>query len=871
MGSMVLVCAQTTKTSNNAIQKDFANGKEKVNVIISSENKNVQVSHVSMKVNQEIKTQEINKEEYYLLLDDPNIKIEYNFKIKKLLQQSVPIIKANDSWSLITMGVNLTGRNQGVCIIDTGINYSHPDFGGCTSVGSGGNCRVVGGYDFGNDDSDPMDVDGHGTHVAGIVGANGGILGVAPNVNIIAVKVFDDAGNGYDSDIINGIDWCTNHIADYNISVISISLGLTDNRGNSILYSDYCDNDFSSLKISINRAVAQNISVVVASGNENSRDSVDVPACIQNATPITSTNKADTNISNFANTWNKSLLKILAAPGESINSTMLLTPSGDILSACGLGKYYCSLQGTSMATPHVAGAIAIINQYLSSIGQTKTPSQIEDLFNATGKQIYDSSANRFFSRIDVYSALKELDAITPNVTLSIPENNLVSTNINQTFICNTTDWQLKNITLYLWNSTEVYFTETKNISGTQNSTEFNVTDLPPKTYVWNCLASDEKGNSAFAINNFSLIVGGISLSLISPQNETYTNIVKTVFNCSTSTSADREIKNVTFFIYENLTLINTSTTNLTGVINSTTFDYTFVNETNYSWGCEVYSNESDYDIKNQVIYYDATYPNITLISETVSTDQATISWNTSEQTNYSISLNSISNSSFSNSFNVLITGLIASTTYEYNLTYCDRAGNCDLISRSFRTIDAPVSRSSGGGGGGGGVTTIKLNDTQISQGYSRKYYVGDKVSFDLDGQVHSMQLNKILNNTVNLTFRSEPIAVALTGGEEKKLNLTSIEFYNLYIKVENLTKSSANITIKQINELINQYKLIKYDNNTDENETNEEKQQETVSQLNLETNLYPLYATLLLLVIAFFYFLLKNKFQTKTKVKNKKK
>jgi len=84
-------------------------------------------------------------------------------KIHALLQDSVGIINATPSWALQSSGVNLTGLGQSVCVIDSGVNYSHPDLIG----------NYLGGYDYVNGDSDPMDEFGHGTHVAGIITANG--------------------------------------------------------------------------------------------------------------------------------------------------------------------------------------------------------------------------------------------------------------------------------------------------------------------------------------------------------------------------------------------------------------------------------------------------------------------------------------------------------------------------------------------------------------------------------------------------------------------------------------------------------------------------------------------------------------------------
>jgi subtilisin family serine protease len=99
------------------------------------------------------------------------------------LDNSVSLINAPDIWQLRDSGGdNITGKGVLVAVIDTGIDYMHPDLGG----GFGPGYKVVGGFDFANNDSDPMDDNGHGTLVAGIIAANGNLKGVAPDANLLA-------------------------------------------------------------------------------------------------------------------------------------------------------------------------------------------------------------------------------------------------------------------------------------------------------------------------------------------------------------------------------------------------------------------------------------------------------------------------------------------------------------------------------------------------------------------------------------------------------------------------------------------------------------------------------------------------------------
>ena len=133
------------------------------------------------------------------------------------LAQSIPLINADTIQDLGFSGTGVT-----VAIIDTGVDYTHPSLGGCFGTG----CKVLGGYDFVYNDSNPMDDNGHGTHVAGIVASTHlTYTGVAPGVNIVALKVLDNFGSGNFSDGTAAIDWSIENKDVYNISVLNLSLG----------------------------------------------------------------------------------------------------------------------------------------------------------------------------------------------------------------------------------------------------------------------------------------------------------------------------------------------------------------------------------------------------------------------------------------------------------------------------------------------------------------------------------------------------------------------------------------------------------------------------------------------------------------------
>ncbi|MFD7070274.1 S8 family serine peptidase [Streptomyces sp. NPDC059913] len=169
---------------------------------------------------------------------------------------SVPLTGAPEVWRREDRaGARVTGTGTTVAILDSGVDYTHPDLGG----GIGKGHKVVGGYDFANGDDDPMDDNGHGTHVAGIVAGRAagkeGVTGMAPGANLLAYKVMDADGSGYTSDIIAGIEAAADPANPHRADVINMSLGGP---------ADGTD----PLGRAATAAVAAGVVVVAAAGNE---------------------------------------------------------------------------------------------------------------------------------------------------------------------------------------------------------------------------------------------------------------------------------------------------------------------------------------------------------------------------------------------------------------------------------------------------------------------------------------------------------------------------------------------------------------------------------------------------------------------------
>ncbi len=228
---------------------------------------------------------------------------------------------------------NINGTGVKIAVLDTGIDYNHPDLNG----------NYKGGYDFVNNDPDPWDDNClsffkicHGTHVSGIIGAqhNGiGVVGVAPGSSLYAVKVLDGGGFGDASLVISGIEWAKNN----GMNIISMSLESTENN--------------TAVLDAVNAAYDSGVLLVAAGGNTGGRP-VLYPAAYDSVIAVTAIDQNGQKAS-----FSPIDQKIeVAAPGVRINSTVCIVADS---SHC-LQDGYGFLSGTSMAAPHVTGVAALI-------------------------------------------------------------------------------------------------------------------------------------------------------------------------------------------------------------------------------------------------------------------------------------------------------------------------------------------------------------------------------------------------------------------------------------------------------------------------------------------------------------------------------
>ncbi len=349
---------------------------------------------------------EANKNGLNKLASNSNVKRIYTDKIyKPLLAESVPLINADDVHNIEYNGQRLTGRGQVVCVLDTGIDYIHPDLGGCI----GPNCKVIGGYDFANNDADPMDEGtGHGTSVAGIIASKGFFIGVAPDAKLLAAKVCGADEGCLDSAINAGIDWCLQRKDDLGTSILTMSIG-----GGAFNSSNCPVTETTNL---INRAYDMSIPITIASGNDGVKNGISDPAC--NPKAISVGMVYDSNLGSrthcveldFINggcikTCTDSVTaadKVVCA-SNSFAELDFVAP-GSRITSTDLGGGYSTRSGTSAATPHAVGVIALMKQYNPSL----TVDQIVNILKAYSPKVVDSGNGLSFARVDAKAIFKSI-------------------------------------------------------------------------------------------------------------------------------------------------------------------------------------------------------------------------------------------------------------------------------------------------------------------------------------------------------------------------------------------------------------------------------------------------------------------------------
>jgi minor extracellular protease Epr len=290
-------------------------------------------------------------------------------------------IHADDVWSL---DPSITGDGVVIAVLDTGVDYTHPELAPyVTTTLVTANGGIGGGMSFVSGSTSFLDDNGHGTHVSGIITADGEVTlarGVAPDATVWMAKVCNSGGSCYTSDMAAAIQYVVEHDV---ARIMSISIGGGGTTASA------CDSDYLASKI--NWAYEQGVVSAIAAGNEG-RPRVSSPACASKAIAVAAVDKFDTRAS-WSN-YGKALIDHgVAAPGVSIYSTVP-------------GNKYESWSGTSMATPHVSALMALMLQKDPSLTKENIRSRIFQSADCLDGR-YGTCPNTYigFGRVDAYQTV----------------------------------------------------------------------------------------------------------------------------------------------------------------------------------------------------------------------------------------------------------------------------------------------------------------------------------------------------------------------------------------------------------------------------------------------------------------------------------
>ncbi|MFA5992378.1 MAG: S8 family serine peptidase [Candidatus Pacearchaeota archaeon] len=413
-------------------------------------------------------------------------KVYPNYKVKAFLDSSVLAMDLD----FFRNQTGLTGKGVVVAVIDTGIDATHESLDDLDDDANTSDPKVIGWMDFVNFRTEPYDDHGHGTHCSGIATGTGGsskYKGVAPEAQLVGVKVLDEGGSGSFSDVIAGIEWTIQHKEEYNISIISMSLGTNVNGDGT-----------SPVEVAADYAVESGINFIVAAGNDGAwgPNTVGIPASAKNVVTVGAVDD-NLDIAYFSSrgpTKDGRIKPEVSAVGVDVTSSIP-------------GKGYEEWSGTSMATPHVAGFVALLLEQNPSLN----PVQVKKLLT-------DSALDKGVSGPDndygygVVSGLETLTYTDPPqheislISLSV-RNYLIlneetkissevknygtnSENIEIKLLVDNKEIEIKNMAILSKEIKTIEFNYTETVKGVHNTTVF-VTLVPGELVLDNNRVSKE--------------------------------------------------------------------------------------------------------------------------------------------------------------------------------------------------------------------------------------------------------------------------------------------------------------------------------------------------------------------------------------------
>ena len=310
------------------------------------------------------------------------------------LADSLPLIKQP-----AVAATGKTGANTAVAVLDTGCDYTRPDFGSCSEPGS--ECKVAHAEDFATNDF-VADDNGHGTNVSAIV------LGVAPSTKVLSLDVFEANGLAQTSSILLAVDWSIRNRTTYNIVAMNLSLG-------GGMYNKQCTT--SPFASALSNARAAGIVPVVASGNGGLTGALAAPACVPAAVSVGAVYDANVGGLSYSACEDRTTAANQVTCFSNSASFLSMLAPGAPITAGGF-----RMTGTSQAAPHVAGAYAVVRSTFPGEAVNASIARLTD----SGSSVRDPRNGVTKRTLDLQAAIKGL-----NVKDSTPPKGSVVINANQ--------------------------------------------------------------------------------------------------------------------------------------------------------------------------------------------------------------------------------------------------------------------------------------------------------------------------------------------------------------------------------------------------------------------------------------------------------
>ena len=303
----------------------------------------------------------------------------------------------------------IDGSGFSVAVIDTGLDIDHPAIAP----------NYIAGYDFIDGDNNPNDPKGHGTHIAGTIGATDETIGVATDVGLISLRALDRAASGSTDKIEAALEWAYDNREQYNITAVNLSLGAGFFTPQTPLSGDILIDD-------IRRLEAAGVTVIAAAGNNyfanedaSSRNGIAYPG-ISSTIAVGAVWQDGARAST---TWTEGSIDFstgtdrIASFSQRSDADNFIFAPGTIINSTLPGGRFGQNSGTSQATPHIAGAVALLQEASIQFNdRTLTPSEVNEILQTTGDIVIDGddeddnvqNTDRAYVRVNIYSAVAEI-------------------------------------------------------------------------------------------------------------------------------------------------------------------------------------------------------------------------------------------------------------------------------------------------------------------------------------------------------------------------------------------------------------------------------------------------------------------------------